>query len=169
MNRPSSSFSGLNLRRLWPAVSEGLYPDAQKSVRAIQDDVKALAQASGDCPEQEQLTKMLDDVLGLLERHFSEIRDVTLRRLNSYPYGMEQFTSGYFDVSCELLSVTAAELKTTWNKARLLARNCVMKSRNSPQEKLILAKLNSVEQDILYLLFVERQYMYPLILRSAEG
>lgn len=157
-----------DLPRLWPVLSTTLYPETELKISGA---VAELEQIDGRLTEDEEGRALLSAVTELhkmIKKHYLNVANIIAQRLTAYPYGAVKFPSDYFSSECEKHELSSAEIKTTWNRVRAIARRRLTKVNSSSEEKLAYAKLNSLEQDVLYVLFVEHQYICPLILRPTE-
>jgi hypothetical protein len=164
-----STYSNLDLRRLWPVVSTTLFPETQTKVRNVIEDI-GHSPVTEECVEDaEALVKSIAHLEQALAAHHKRLAQVITERLSAYPYGNHHFAADHFPEACAVQALTSAEIKTEWNRIRNMARRCFGRTQSTAQDKLALARLNAVEQDILYVLFVEQQYIAPLILKRAEA
>lgn len=162
-----SSFSKLDLRRLWPVISTTIYPETLQRIASTVDDARNAAEQSREA-ECEELLREIQRAQELMESHTAKVKEIVASRLSAYPYGHTKYPADYFANLCEQHAISSAEIKTYWNNIRILARRVFGRTRSTAAEKLALARLNSTEQDVLYILFVEHQYICPLILRPTE-
>lgn len=164
-----SAYSRLDLRRLWPVISTTLFPETLIKVQNVIEDVRSSPVTMENTSEAEMLVEHMIHLEQLLTAHQKRLGHVIIERLSAYPYSNQHFPADHFSEACSLLALTSAEIKTEWTRIRDLARRCFGRTQSTAQDKLALARLNSVEQDILYVLFVEQQYIVPLILKAAEA
>ena len=164
-----SAYSKLDLRRLWPVISTTLFPETLIKVQNVIEDVRSSPVTMENTSEAEMLVERIVHLEQMLTAHQKRLAQVITDRLSAYPYSNQHFPADHFAEACSLLALTSAEIKTEWTRIRDLARRCFGRTQSTAQDKLALARLNSVEQDILYVLFVEQQYIVPLILKVAEA
>lgn len=161
-------YAKLDLRRLWPVLSTTLYPETEKRVRNTLEDIRDVSTANGDAEDSENLVGSVEKLIRMLETHNKMIAEIIVTRLSAFPYGTQKFPAGYFEEACEKHALSSAQIKTQWTQIRNMARRCFGKTRSTAEEKLALARLNAVEQDILYVLFVEHHHLCPLILKASD-
>lgn len=166
-NTVVSAYSKFDLRRLWPVVSTTIYPETEKRVRNTCKDIRNLAGRDAIGADGEGLLVAMKDLLQLLEQHYKRVEELVGQRLGIQQAGAKKFSAGYFTNGCEQLSLSGAGIKSSWNKIHTLSRRCFGRSNSTADEKLALAKLNGIEQDILYILFVEQHYLCPLIVKGV--
>jgi|GEM_PF-6742533 hypothetical protein len=160
----ANQYAKLGLPRLWPAVSGELYPETQRSIAGSLAEVRLLTNENPNCQEHDQIVSLLEKLDVLLGDHFASLSKLATDRLKSRPYGSESYTANNFSQPCAALEITAMEIKSTLQKIILLARTCFAKSEGTVYDKLALARLHEAEQDLHYLLFVEQQYLQPLLI-----
>ena len=132
-------------------------------------EVRKLADENRECEYHDALIETLEHLNDVLKVHFNSLSVTADSRLKSSPYGSQKYPADHFMRSCQELAITAAEVKSALQKIRTLARSCFAKVGSSAQAKLALARLNAAEQDLNYLLFVEQQYVRPLLLGDSEA
>lgn len=169
MMKHVSQYSGLSLRRLWPAVSGKLYPETRERVLTSLKEVRKLAEENPACVDHDTLIATLEHLQEVLGMHYDSLAVTADSRLKAQPYGAQKYPADYFTHLCEALVMTSAELKNALQKIRALARACFAKAGSSAQAKLALARLNAAEQDLNYLLFVEQQYVRPLLMGETDS
>lgn len=160
------AYAKMDLRRLWPVVSGTLYPDTIKKVGLTIATITA--HETGPFEAYEVLLQALHKINQQLEAHGRVAGDIIKQRLQAFPYGSANFPATFFETACEQQALSSAEIKSTWARIHLLARQCFGKTQSSAQDKLALARLNALEQDIMYLLFTEHEYLCPQILRNIS-
>lgn len=162
-----SAYSKFDLRRLWPVVSTTLYPETENRVRSAIEYVRNIV-ALNQCEIDEAL--MLESLNGLnqlLQKHYKDVEEIITQRLAAPPFGSRKFSKEHFARGCDKLILSRDKIRDEWNKIHTYARRCFGKPRSTPDEKLALARMNAVEQDVLYVLFVENHYVQPLILKGT--
>jgi hypothetical protein len=164
-----SVYSKLDLRRLWPVISTTLFPETVIKVQNVLEDVRSSPVTIENTSDAELLVERIAHLEQLLTAHQKRLAQIITERLSAYPYNNQHFAADHFSEACAILALTSAEIKTEWTRIHDLARRCFGRTQSTAQDKLALARLNSVEQDILYVLFVEQQYIVPLILKIAEA
>ncbi len=163
-----SAYSKFDLRRLWPVVSTTLYPETEKRVKNAREDVRRMLPGKTHEQDEVNLLEGMDRLELLLGQHFRKVEEIVAQRLSIHQFDGKKFTAGYFSNACDELSLSRAEIKSAWNYVHTMSRRCFGKSNSTPEEKLALAKMNAVEQDILYVLFVEHHYVCPLIQKGTD-
>lgn len=162
-----SAYSKFDLRRLWPVVSTTLYPETEKRVKTTLENVRNIIALNHCDTDETFLLEALNRLIILFEKHYKDVEEIITQRLTAPPFGSKKFSKDYFTKGCDKLVLSRAEIRDEWNNIHTLARRCFGKPRSTPDEKLALARMNAVEQDVLYVLFVENHYMCPLVSKGT--
>lgn len=104
----------------------------------------------------------------LLAAHYKKSALLIKQRLQAAPYGTEEFAASYFPKACKKHDLSSSQIKKQWRHIRSIAKLGLSKALSNSENKLAYARLNSLEQDILYVLFVEQHYLCPLIRKKGE-